>query len=989
VGEMQPAQDELRRRLAILERTLAELAGTGATEADLAPFRRQAEAVRQQLIGAGVQAGRDLDVGGDVVLRDKIGRQINTAGGPYVAGDFIITADSPPEDLLCAYYRCVAAECSRLPLGVIDTEFLRASQGGGQGEQAIPLPDIYVDLDVVAPAQERGKNPRAWALQLARGEGKERTALLDALSQPAARRAVLLGDAGTGKTTFVNYLAYLLAADPDRLPAPFRGLLLVRLVLREVAARHLPPQATEGTAAMLWNALADDVASHLGKPLADKLLPYLQTRLLAEGGFILLDGLDEVPEARQRREVLIEAVAKLTQVLPKNKTRVLVTARPYAYADPRWQLAGFAELALAPFNEGQVDRFIERWYQAVRSALGWNPATAAGKGAELRAALRERAYLGDLASRPLLLTLMATLHSSWGKLPEDRADLYEETVKLLLSRWQRAREVRRPDGELEVEPSIAQALGMGEARLRAALESLAYAVHQRQRAQPEREDAPADITEADLLVAFKPLLGEVAPDTLLGYLRDRAGLLVAREEGVYAFPHRTFQEYLAACHLADRPDFAVELKALACADPAWWREVCLLGIGKARRGGVGQAAGVVNVLLPAEPEDVADRCTAHWQLAVLAGLALTELRLREQAQGRDHYAALLRRARRWLVQLVEGGHLSARERAEAGDVLGQLGDPRFDPDFFHLPCRYRGQPEPRHGFIEIPPGPFVMGSQKGDEDAWEDEFGNPAQLNIPYRYWIARYPVTVAQYAAFLAAGGGAEDAPWWTETGRAWRRGEWDSQVTEDWLKDWLKQRPRAERAVPMWWHYQESYPNRPVMGVSWFEAAAYCRWLDAQLRAYVPGTSEVPGTWVIPSGYCVRLPTEAEWEKAARAGDARRFPWGDAAWDENRANIERKVGHASAVCSFPAGATPGGIHDLSGNVWEWTASLYRPYPYRADDGRNAPEAEGPRVVRGGSWNFSRRLARCAVRSGLAPDYFFLTRLGFRVVVSLSASGF
>ena len=129
----------------------------------------------------------------------------------------------------------------------------------------------------------------------------------------------------------------------------------------------------------------------------------------------------------------------------------------------------------------------------------------------MRAALRERPYLGDLASRPLLLTLMATLHSSWGQLPEDRAELYEETVKLLLGRWQRAREVRRPDGELEVEPGIAQTLGVGEERIRAALEALAFAVHERQRSSPERDAAPADIAEGDLLVAFKPLLGSLAP----------------------------------------------------------------------------------------------------------------------------------------------------------------------------------------------------------------------------------------------------------------------------------------------------------------------------------------------------------------------------------------------------------------------------------------------------------------------------------------------
>ena len=598
---------------------------------------------------------------------------------------------------------------------MIDKEFVRASGGStAQTEEAIPLPDIYVDLDVVAPAQEREKNARAWALQLSRGEGKERTPLLDALGQRAAARTVLLGDAGSGKTTFVNYLGYLLAADPDRLPEAFRGRLLVRLVLREVAARHIPAAATAGTAAMLWNALADDIATHLGKPAADVLLPYLQRRLLAEGGFILLDGLDEVPEARQRRQVLLDAVAKLAAALPKSKTRVLVTARPYAYADPQWRLPGFATLALAPFSEEQVGRFIERWYQAVRGAMGWNADTARGKGERLRSALEERPYLGDLASRPLLLTLMATLHSSWGQLPDDRAELYEETVKLLLGRWQRAREVRRPDGELEVEPGIAQALGVGEERIRAALEALAFAVHERQRGQPERDTAPADIAEGELLIAFKPLLGDLAPDTLLSYLRDRAGLLVARDEGVYAFPHRSFQEYLTACHLANGPEFAERLQALVCADPLWWREVCLLGVGKARQGGLGQAVNVAGVLLPEGPEEVAEPCAAQWQVAVLAGQALVELRLREKAEGQKHYEALLKRARRWLVRLVEGGQLTARERAEAGDVLGQLGDPR--PGV--ATAMIGGQAAPDLLWVHVPAGPFTMGSPEDDEQAY-------------------------------------------------------------------------------------------------------------------------------------------------------------------------------------------------------------------------------------------------------------------------------
>ena len=945
-------------------------------KADLTPIGDFLDGLTQGVvqIGGAVQVGRDQTVQGDLVLGGKIGRQVNTGGGNFIGHDLIIGAEAPPEDLLRAYYRAVAAECRRLPLGVIDTEFVRTS-----GNQPIPLPDIYVDLEVVAPAKERGESKRAWALRLTRNEG-ERTSLLQALAQPAATKAVLLGDPGSGKTTFVNNLTYLLSTHDPVLPSSWRELLPVRLVLRDVAARCLPAEALRGTAQMLWEALECDIVSHLGAAAAGKLLPYLQSRLLTEGGFILLDGLDEVPEARRRRVVLLEAIRELTDLLEGTPSRLLVTARPYAYADKKWQLAKFATLALAPFSEAQVRRFVTRWYGAVRPFMGWNEETAQDKGNRLQTALQKRSYLADLASRPLLLTLMATLHSSWGELPEDRASLYEETVKLLLSRWQRTREIKSPDGELVVEPGITQALSVGEERIRAALETLAYATHDRQYRRRERDEGPADITEGEVLWAFKPLFGFVDPDTLLGYLKDRTGLLIAQREEVYAFPHQSFQEYLAACHLANGPEFGEQLERLVWKDPAWWREVCLLGVGKTRLGGLGNAVAVVNVLLPANPEDVFDKTETRWRIAALAGQALVELRLPEKAADHSHYEALLNRARRWLVQLLEGGHLAARERAAASDVLGQLGDPRFDPALFFLPSQYLGRSEPTQGFVEIPAGPFVMGSQTGDQDAYDDELGNPPLLDIPYCYWVARYPVTVAQFGAFWEDGGYEADAPWWTEAGRLWRSGEWDSHVQEDGLPSWLQRRPKEMRAAPWLWDEQQSCPNRAMMGVSWFEALAYSRWLDTRLRA--------AARW-IPDGYVVRLPTEAEWEKAARAGDARKYPWGDESWEEQRANIlESQIGRVTTVGMYPGGATPAGVHDLSGNVWEWTLSLYQPYAYKPEDGRNAPDAEGGRVGHGGSWYDNRRDARCACRDKYGAVNFYLS-FGFRVVVSLSNSGF
>ena len=168
-------------------------------------------------------------------------------------------------------------------------------------------------------------------------------------------------------------------------------------------------------------------------------------------------------------------------------------------------------------------------------------------------------------------------------------------------------------------------------------------------------------------------------------------------------------------------------------------------------------------------------------------------------------------------------------------------------------------------------------------------------MSLP-EFYIGKYPVTNAQYAAFVKATGG---------------RG----------LSGWLSESTLRGKEA------------HPAVNVSWRDAAAFCRWLGQ-------------GT-----GLAFRLPTEAEWEKAARGADGRIYPWGDAPPDETLCNIDGTVGDTTPVGTYPKGASPCGALDMAGNVWEWTGSLYKEYPYDAADGREDPSGGGLRVVRGGSW--------------------------------------
>ena len=251
------------------------------------------------------------------------------------------------------------------------------------------------------------------------------------------------------------------------------------------------------------------------------------------------------------------------------------------------------------------------------------------------------------------------------------------------------------------------------------------------------------------------------------------------------------------------------------------------------------------------------------------------------------------------------------QRNKLGLALGELGDPRLDPR------------SPK--MVTIPAGPFRMGTSEEDKQRleaqksriWPDEQPDHI-LELP-EFQIGKYPLTNAEFRLFWQQKGYAEQELWSPE-GWTWRT--------------------TSKRDQPAYWDDpRRSSSNLPVVGVCWFEAQAYCNWLSRE------------------TGLSYRLPSEAEWEKAARGPNGLLWPWGNE-WDAEKCNcadLNEAFRGTTPVGMYPDGASHDGALDMIGNVWEWTSSLFKDYPYEAGDGREDPAQPGSRVVRGGSWDYDR----------------------------------
>jgi len=718
---------------------------------------------------------------------------------------------------------------------------------------------------------------------------------------------IVLGDPGAGKTTFLKYLALRLARGEG-----------AQVGLGDFLPILLPLAAFANALQSRDTRLDDFIAEYFAGIGADLPISSMLTEALKAGrALILLDGLDEVRDLNMRNTV-VERVVDFFAFHRRQGNKFVLTSRVVGYRAVRPSTEDLVECTIVDFEEDEIEEFVGYWTTALEKQAQGNTAVARADAEtdrrELLDAIQQNPGVRQLASTPLLLTILALMKRQGVSLPERRVQLYDQYVTTLLSTWNRARSLsgRAPGRDLD------------EIQTVRILAPLALWMHE---VSPGvglvgREDMRRKLEE--LFTERGDSSPHQAARQFLMDVREHAALLLERGPGEYGFIHLTFEEYLAAVALALKGQgdsmSIIETLSQHVGEQAW-REVALLTIGYLGiRQQLPKVGGeVVEALVNNKPGPPGEA-------VVLAGDAVLDT-WPGGVPPRSRERVILE-----LVPTMQDAVIRPELRRHAGLLLGRLGWRPGDMD----------------RFAEIPASEFQAGVRKEIKE-------------IPHMYWIGKYPVTNIQYARFVHEGG-YQTQEYWSEDGWQWRTGRYDERTLEAVARDWLEHRPPQKRNVPYYWHNIElSNPIVPVVGVSWFEAEAYCSWMGKKIVA-------------VPEGYIVRLPLDEEWERAARGTDGREYPWGDA-FDKGAANTwdsdstRTGLGGTTSVSTFPQGISPEGTWDMSGNVWEWTRSWY-------DEDRKY------RIVRGGSWIGYQWFARTSFCNWSIP-LMFNDDLGFRVVIA------
>ena len=782
------------------------------------------------------------------------------------------------------------------------------------------------------------------------------------------RVLLIVGDPGSGKTTLTKYYAMTCLSDDGWRKLGFRETPLpIYLPLREV------PFDADRRPASLAESLAAWACKHRLEVSQDQFGRWLRNRRT----LVLLDGLDEVRALEDRRSIC-EWVKRNTEDPHLAQAAFVVTSRwtGYRRLEQVELTCPHLRADVKDFSLDQQKQFLTNWFAAafLREPCPAGENRARWKRNQTQKALchaqevlsyldldRNRS-LRDLVAVPLLLQIVAVIWKERGIRPRTRLDLYNHVMGYLL-------EYR--DAERGLDP-----LFSAEQSLRVLRPAALWM----------QQDLQVDEVEKGRLhermqAKIHSLNPHVSARQLFENLRDRAGIVADYSTTAYIFRHKSFREYLAGRELATQSLDSARLQQLAGhLGDDWWEETLRFFLGHANEDqfdgfmkGVFQCfhaddldanrQRLLQIMIEEacekkidslvaslnEPDDPAEgatrkRCILDCLKAIDSPGAWEAIRTYAHTEGTaaDY-------ARELLAQRPEGSLVietprevvpSAKERATAG---------------FRNPFEFNAE------YIRIPGGSFTYPVTQQSETV--------ADL------YFAKYPVTNQRYRLFVSYLAG-QDARLAEMLPVSWFvKGLLASAAKEQGFQEYLGDDPGSwARELTSSSEEDKRFKgdDQPVVGVSWFDASAYCLWLS-MLEGRAQGAGrEAKLTHVY------RLPSEVEWVWAAFGRDAggglREYPWlaekGDPS--DKLANYAQNVGATTPVARYPDGATPEGLMDMAGNVWEWMENWHEEYKERA------------RSLRGGSWFVNELYLGRSGRDVVNPGVRY-SSVGFRVVCSQS----
>jgi formylglycine-generating enzyme required for sulfatase activity len=768
---------------------------------------------------------------------------------------------------------------------------------------------------------------------------------------------LVIGDPGSGKTTLLQYYAVTcldISSKGNEKLGLEPGILPVYFPLRELVFDDKGQPVTLPECLAKWSDIY----------VLDISRQQFVTWLREKKTLILLDGLDEI-DNKDRRKAACQWIKAMTVTLENARFVVTSRATGYRKLDGIELEVSHMRADILDFSPHQQALFLRKWFRAVfldefndekLSISAWK--SRQEKLADRRSkaiidflGVEKNKSVRELAAVPMLLQIMAIIWQDRQLLPESRSELYDAALNYLLDYRDRRRDIK---------PVL---------RAEKARRILAKTALWMQEVLRKDEVKREEMHRFVQTVLNKFQLVQEA-EAFCVNLRDRAGLIADYDKDNYIFRHKSFREFLAALQLvndAGKPDRLESL--VACLDDDWWEETLRFFMSKADDEVFDRFMRLL--FQPGSP--VSGKLDAHSQ-NLLRNLVLdAPLKRIDGLKECLNNEELNDNQRRYIMDclktigtpeaiqtieqadkaLLDESNISYAEDIVLEAVTVKEGQPVkvVDKEIGLTGDSFRNPFEGNVEYIKIPGGTYTYSVTR--------EF-----VRVP-DFHLCKYPVTNQRYRRFIAYMDGKEK-----EFGQRLRH--------EDFTRRLLKLSDYLGTDLEGW---QEKFRSRydddkkfngadqPVVGVTWYAARAYCFWLSC-LEAAAKESERLQDIEYLASLY--RLPTETEWEWAAGGepdGTVRKYPWlaNKGEPTPELANYGQNVSATTPVGRYPEGATPTGLMDMAGNVWEWM-------------GNYSSDSKNFFALRGGSWDGVAEFLRCSARSNFVPRYEW-NNYGFRVL--------